>query len=251
MSGGEDSARGSPGAARFEEGLARCSPGAARFEALILDFDGVLIDSEYEGNAALARYLAGIGHAISPEQSMRTFMGLAGDDFHAAVETHIGRPLPADFAERMSEAYREMLGDGVAAVAGAIDFVRKLPPALPRAIASSSSTRWISGHLERLGLAGHFGDMIFSGREHVARGKPAPDLYLHAARALGADIAATAIVEDSPVGMRGAVASGATVIGLCAGSHCDADHGARLKALGAHHVAQGFGEVAALLGIGR
>ena len=88
--------------------------------------------------------------------------------------------------------------------------------------------------------------MIFSGREHVARGKPAPDLYLHAAAALGVPIERIAIIEDSPVGVEGALASGAEVIGLVAGRHCLAGHAERLRALGVRHIARDFDEVAAI-----
>jgi beta-phosphoglucomutase-like phosphatase (HAD superfamily) len=89
--------------------------------------------------------------------------------------------------------------------------------------------------------------MLFSGREHVARGKPAPDLYLHAADALGVPIGRIAIIEDSPIGVQGAVASGAEVIGLVAGRHCLPGHAEKLRALGVHHIATSFDEVAAIL----
>ena len=123
-----------------------------------------------------------------------------------------------------------MLAEGLEEVGGAVAFILGLPPDLPRAIASSSSMTWIRTHLDHLGLAEHFGDKVFSGAEHVARGKPAPDPYLHAAQALGVDIARTVIIEDLPVGVRGAVASGAEVIGLCAGRHCLPGHAERLRA---------------------
>ncbi len=113
-------------------------------------------------------------------------------------------------------------------------------------IVSSSRTHWIATHLEHLGIRDAF-PLIFSGREHVARGKPAPDLYLHAAQALGVDIRRCVILEDSPVGVTGAVASGAHVIGLCAGQHCAADHADRLRALGVHDIAYGFDAVARLI----
>ena len=74
-----------------------------------------------------------------------------------------------------------------------------------------------------------------------------PDLYLHAAAALRVPIEACAIIEDSPVGVQGALASGATVIGLVAGSHCRPDHEARLRELGVTRIAGNFDEVAALL----
>ena len=178
---------------------------------------------------------------------MTRFMGRAGADFLAELEAYIGGGLPADFhAEREKENQR-VLAAGIGEVAGAVAFVRSLPADFPRAITSSSSTAWIRRHLRHLGLEDAFGDHIYSGREHVTRGKPAPDLYLHAAAALGVPIERCAILEDSPVGATGAVASGAYVIGLCAGTHCDADHAARLRAIGVDAVAADFAEVTALL----
>jgi HAD superfamily hydrolase (TIGR01509 family) len=219
-----------------------------RFEALIFDFDGVLLESEWAGNKQIADYLTQIGHPTSVEESMNNFMGLAGFDFLAAIERWIGRPVPDDFHEARAEEDARALAEGLEEVAGAVRFIRALPPDLPRAICSSSSTEWVGRHLAHLGLEGAFGDRIFSGREHVARGKPAPDLYLHAAAALGVPIARTAIVEDSPVGVEGAIASGAEVIGLIAGRHCLPGHAERLRALGVHHIARDFDEVAAILG---
>jgi len=174
-------------------------------------------------------------------------MGLAGRDFLDAIETRIGRALPDDFHDARSAEDARVLAEGLEAVAGAIAFVESLPPGLPRAIASSSSTGWIARHLDHLGLRARFGGHLYSGREHVARGKPAPDLYRHAADALGVEIERTVIVEDSPVGVTGAVASGAWVIGLCAGRHCMPGHGERLRALGAQRIAHSFDEVAAML----
>jgi len=219
-----------------------------RFDALLFDFDGVLLESEYAGNRQLAEALTALGHPTSAEDSMARFMGLAGEDFLAAVSGWIGGPIPDEFHRLRAEEDDRALREGLEAVAGAVAFIRALPADLPRAIVSSSSTRWIAAHLDHLGVRDAFGANIFSGREHVARGKPAPDIYLHAADALGIDIARTAIIEDSPVGVTGAVASGAHVIGLCAGRHCAPGHAERLRALGVHAVADSFDEVALLLG---
>lgn len=218
-----------------------------RFDAIIFDFDGVLLESEYAGNRQIAEYLTGIGHPTTPEDSMANFMGLAGADFFGAVENWIGRAIPDDFHAVRAEEDSRVLEEGLPAVAGAIRFIETLPETLPRAIASSSSSEWITRHLEHLGVRHAFGDKIFSGREHVERGKPAPDIYLHAAAALGVDIHRTVILEDSPVGVTGAVASGAYVVGLCAGTHCAPDHADRLRALGVHAIATDFDEVARLI----
>jgi HAD superfamily hydrolase (TIGR01509 family) len=219
-----------------------------RFDGLILDFDGVLLESEYAGNTQLADWLTRSGHPTSVQQAMDEFMGLSGLDFFGAVERWIGRDLPGDFHDARAEEDRRAIEEGIEAVEGAITFVRSLPPALPKAICSSSASYWVESHLRNLGLDALFAGRIFSGKEHVARGKPAPDLYLQAAAALHVPIGRILIIEDSPVGVQGALASGATVLGLVAGSHCGPDHEARLRDLGVTHIARNFDEVAAFLG---
>jgi HAD superfamily hydrolase (TIGR01509 family) len=221
----------------------------ARPGALILDFDGVLVDSEHVGNRLLADLLTELGHPTTLEDTCDHYVGLAGRDFFKAVERRIGGSLPPEFIERRRAQGQDLLDRGVAAVPGAVEFVRALEPALPRAIASSSRTRWIKGHLTHLGLAGAFAPHLYSGHEHVERGKPEPDLYLYAADRLGVPIGDCVIIEDSPIGVRGALASGARVIGFCGGSHCRANHEALLRAEGVEETARDFGEVRRLLGL--
>ncbi len=218
-----------------------------RFSALLFDFDGVLIESEYAGNRQLAEWLTANGKPTTVEESMALFMGYAGADFRARMAAHLGRPLPPAFDVARRAEDERVMREGIEAVAGAVAFVRSLPADLPRAVVSSSSTRWIDRHLRHIGLREAFGDQVYSGAEHVARGKPAPDLYLYAANQLGVAIGDCAILEDSPVGATGAVASGGYVIGLCAGTHCDADHDATLRAIGVDAVAADYDEVRRLL----
>jgi HAD superfamily hydrolase (TIGR01509 family) len=214
---------------------------------LIFDFDGVLLESEFEGSLHLAELLTTLGHRHSPAETIRHYTGLSGPDFTAAIEARIGTELPPEFHDRLRDRSRQALREGIAAVAGAVEFVRSLPSDLPRAVASSSSTHWIRSHLDHLGLAGAFGDHIYSGREHVGRGKPQPDIYLHAARNMGVPIAECAILEDSIVGATGALASGARVIGLAAGSHCLDGHDELLREVGVSEIAYSFDEVRKLL----
>ena len=218
-----------------------------RVDALLFDFDGVLIESEAIGNRQIAEFLTADGHPTSAADSMAHFMGLSGADFTTAIERWIGGPLPTGFADARQAEDARVLAEGIEAVAGAVAFVRSLPPFLPRAVVSSSTTHWIATHLRHLALTDAFGEHLYSGREHVARGKPAPDLYLYGARALGVPIERCAIIEDSPVGVTGAAKTGAYVIGLTAGGHCAPDHGDRLLALGADAIATDFAEVARLL----
>jgi len=219
------------------------------YDAILFDFDGVLVESEAAGNRHLAQWLTAAGHPTTPEDAMTHYMGLAGTDFIAAIERRIGTTLPEDFHEARRIEDARVVAEGVGAVAGAVDFVRALPADLPRAIVSSSRVAWIDAHLRHIGLRDAFGDHLYSGREHVAHGKPAPDLYLHGAAALGMPIDRCAIIEDSPVGVTGAAKTGAFVIGLCAGQHCAVDHRDRLLALGADAVAADFAEVARLLAL--
>jgi beta-phosphoglucomutase-like phosphatase (HAD superfamily) len=159
-----------------------------RFAGLILDCDGVLLESEWAGNAQIADFLSKRGFPTTVEQAMANFMGLAGPEFLAAIERWIGAPIPADFESARRAADEHMIRDGIAEVKGAVRFVRSLDPALPKAVASSSSREWVERHLEHLGIRDLFGDHLFSGRTDVVRGKPAPDLYWHVAERLSVPI---------------------------------------------------------------
>jgi beta-phosphoglucomutase-like phosphatase (HAD superfamily) len=218
-----------------------------RFSGLILDCDGVLLESEWAGNAQIAEFLSERGFPTTVRQAMDNFMGLAGPEFLVAIERWVGGPIPADFERERRAADERMIRKGICEVEGAVRFVRSLDPGLPKAVASSSSREWVERHLDHLGIRHLFGEFLFSGRTDVARGKPAPDLYWHVAERLCVPIERLAVVEDSPVGVAGAVASGATVIGLVAGRHCGHGHAERLRDLGAHHIASSFDEVSAIL----
>lgn len=219
------------------------------FDAIIFDFDGVLLESELELNRLTAELLTNLGAPTTLEEALQFFTGLTGPDLMKVIENRLGGPVPTSFNEEMRRASARALDGGLEPLIGAVDFVRALPPALPRAVASSSSTRWIRTHLDHLGLRDSFEPHIYSGKEHVTRGKPEPDLYLHAAQELGIDIVRAVVLEDSRVGATGALASGATVIGLAAGRHCLDGHDEMLRDVGVEHVAHSFDEVRHLLGL--
>ncbi len=219
-----------------------------RFDGIIFDFDGVLIESEHVSTLHIAEVLTALGHPTSYEQAHAQFVGVGGPAFLEAMRDWVGGDIPQAFLDARQAEDARVMAEGLDAVDGAIRFVETLPLGFPRAIASSSTTHWIRTHLAHLGLTEAFGDHVYSGREHVTRGKPAPDIYLHAAAAIGIDIERAVILEDSPVGATGAVASGAFVIGLAAGRHCADGHDALLLDKGVHAVAHNFDEVLALLG---
>lgn len=215
-------------------------------KAILFDFDGVLIDSEWVGNCFIAEHLTAGGHPTQPEEAIEQFMGLAGDPFELAIERWTGVPLPQAFRDARMRRGLRFLKEGIAEVAGATSFIRGLSADFPIAVTSSAMSKWLTGHLDHLGLRERFGPHVYSGREHVDRMKPAPDIYLFAADQLGVAIEEALIVEDSPVGIEGAVASGAHVVGLLAGSHVRDGHDARLLAAGANRCVRSFGELAEL-----
>ena len=220
-----------------------------RPDGIIFDFDGVLLESEWTSNRHLSQLLSDLGHPTSVDHALTNFTGLSGLAFIDAIESHIGRALPDEFHARRKEEDERALREGLEAVAGAVDFVRSVPTELPRAIASSSTTHWIRTHLQHLGISDAFGEHVYSGHEHVAQGKPAPDIYLFAAERIGVPIQQCAIIEDSEVGATGAVTSGARVIGLVAGRHCTDGHDERLRARGVTKIAYGFDDVVRMLAL--
>jgi HAD superfamily hydrolase (TIGR01509 family) len=189
----------------------------------------------------LAEALTELGHPTSTEQAVDRYIGLHWADTCAAIESAIGKKLPAGFKARTSEAFQLRL-DEVGAVEGVEAFLDALPPT-PKAVASSSPTHWLRSSLERFGLARHFGDRLFSAAEHVARGKPHPDIYLHSAAQLGVDPRDVLVIEDTAPGVAAARAAGMTVAGLCAGLHCGLGYRDRLRSAGAAPVVDTYVEL--------
>ncbi|MEA3066472.1 MAG: hypothetical protein QOJ27_2933 [Sphingomonadales bacterium] len=213
---------------------------------MIFDFDGVIVDSEILSNAILAEALTALGHPTTTEQAVERYIGLHWADTCAAIEAETGRPLPADFKVRSRAAFQLRL-DEVTAVDGVEAFLEALGP-VPKAVASSSPTRWLRGSIERFGHLHHYGERLFSAAEHVGRGKPHPDIYLYAAGQLGVAPDRVLVLEDTAPGVAAARAAGMTVAGLCAGRHCGPGYGERLRAAGASPVVASYAEVLAFLG---
>jgi len=201
----------------------------------------VIVDSEILSNRILAEALTELGHPTTTEQAVERYIGLNWRDTCALIETGIGAPLPADFRPKTKAAF-QLRQEEVVAVAGVEACLGRIP-AIPKAVASSSPTAWLRGALERFGLAHHFGGRLFSAAEHVALGKPHPDIYLHSARALGVAPGDVLVIEDTAPGVAAARAAGMTVIGLCAGLHCGPGYGDRLQGAGADHVVGSYAEV--------
>jgi len=212
-----------------------------RFALVIFDCDGVLVDSEPIINQAHANVLTACGYPISEQDLVERFCGMSDPEMLGVIEREWGRALPAFYAERvgaMIEAgFRQSL-EAIEVVAEVLDW---LP--LPVGVASSSSAEQIRRKLELAGLLGRFGENLFSATM-VARGKPAPDLFLYAAQRLATAPDRCLVIEDSPAGVDAAVAAGMTAIGFSGGSHCGPQHGARLRARGAALVIANMRELA-------
>ncbi len=197
---------------------------------VIFDCDGVLVDSEPIINRAHAMVLTACGYAVGPEELAARFLGMSDSDMLAVIEREWGRPLPPSYGNRVGAVIEEGHRLAVPAIEGVAEALDSL--AAPYCVASSSSPDQIRRKLDLTGLLPRFGDNLFSATM-VARGKPAPDLFLFAAREMGAAPERCLVVEDSPAGIAAALAAGMTAIGFCGGSHCGPDHGVRLEACGA------------------
>ncbi|WP_432095168.1 HAD family hydrolase [Streptomyces sp. bgisy100] len=188
-----------------------------RYDLVIFDNDGVLVDSEPLSNAILAAYLTESGHPTTYEDSIRDYMGSAMHRIHDLVRERSGKQLPADFDDvfhaRVFDAFRRELQ----AVAGVEEVLEKLTAdGVPYCLASSGSHGRIRVALHRTGLYDRFGEERIFSSQDVGRGKPAPDLFLHAARTMGVRPERCAVVEDSPLGVQAAVAAGMDVYGFTA-----------------------------------
>ena len=165
-------------------------------------------------------------------------VGLKQADIFALLERAIGRPIGPDVRERLWPRTRALFAAELKPTPGVIDYLGKLTTG--RCVASSSQPERIRFSLETTGLTGFFGDAIFSTQD-VARGKPAPDIYLYAAERMGAQPADVVVIEDFVPGVQGAKAAGAHAIGYLGGAHVEPDHGRRLLEAGADFVVRRLG----------
>ena len=202
---------------------------AGRFELVIFDCDGVLVDSEPIINRAHAEVLTACGYPITEKVLVERFCGMSDPDMLEIVEREWGRALPASYAEHVGLMIEAGFHE-LASIEGVAEALASLT--LPVCVASSSKLEQIRQKLEITGLLGRFGEHLFSATM-VARGKPAPDLFLYAAQHLMTPPDRCLVIEDSPAGIDAALAAGMTAIGFAGGSHCGPEHGVRLQRHGA------------------
>jgi len=217
--------------------------------AVIFDCDGVLIDSEIIAVEVEMALLAGHGLRYDTAEFKTRFMGMSDAAFYAALaadsRARLNRDLPADFRARVDAGKHELNEEKLASVAGIERAVDAL--VLPKAVASSSESRHLDYKLRRTGLWDRFAPHIYSA-DHVARAKPAPDLFLHAAHALGIAPGDCLVIEDSVNGVTAGLAAGMRVWGFLGGGHMDEAAGERLRQAGAERLVADWDEAAGLFG---
>jgi HAD superfamily hydrolase (TIGR01509 family) len=212
------------------------------FELVIFDCDGVLVDSEPVANRVFTAALAEIGLSMSYDEVCSTFIGLSMGRCVEIVEQRLGKPVPHDFEARLQHRTFEAFRAGLKSVPGVAEALDRIDA--PVCVASSGEQEKMQLTLGLTGLLPRFEGRLFSATQ-VERGKPHPDLFLHAANSLGARPAHSAVVEDSLPGVQAARAAGMTAF-----AYAGPADGATLAAAGAV-VFHDMEELPSLLAAGR
>jgi HAD superfamily hydrolase (TIGR01509 family) len=189
--------------------------GPPKPDLVIFDCDGVLVDSEVLSCQCLSEALGECGIELSIEQAQQLFLGRSA----TAVSQHYrqrGQPVPETFLADLKSRVRESFRRSLQPIPGVGPMLSSLR--MPFCVASSSDFDRVALSLALTGLAPHFGDRLYTSQQ-VGRGKPAPDLFLHAAAQMRIEPRHTLVVEDSVSGVTAAKAAGMTVWAFIGGSH--------------------------------
>jgi len=186
---------------------------------VIFDCDGVLVDSEPISNGVLAEMLAEQGWELTVEQCRARFQGLLLEQVRELAEQQLGRALPEGWLEDYVRRRAAVFDAQLEPVAGASELVRRVAAAgIAVCVASQGSLAKTARSLALTGLDGLFGEHARFSASQVPRGKPHPDLFLHAAAAFRLTPGDCAVVEDTPSGVTAGARAGMTVYGFCADS---------------------------------
>jgi HAD superfamily hydrolase (TIGR01509 family) len=179
-----------------------------RFDLIIFDCDGVLVDSERLSLRVDSLFLDRLGWPMAESEIVERFVGRSDADMRAEIEERTGRPIPPDIDREFDRVYRETFEAELRPVDGILEALDEIvATGVPICVASSGGHAKIRRSLELTDLSRYFDERIFSAAD-VARGKPAPDLFLHAASRMGAAPSRSAVVEDSAFGVEAAIAAG-------------------------------------------
>ncbi|MDP3170310.1 MAG: HAD family phosphatase [Polaromonas sp.] len=195
-----------------------------KFDAVLFDCDGVLVDSEPITNGVLRDMLEELGWTLSSDECMRLFIGKAVKDEVALIEAKTGQAITDDWMNRFRERRNQGLVARVKPISGAVEAAAAIHALYAGRIAcASGADRFkVELQMDKCGLMPYFQGRIFSGHE-MPRSKPAPDVYLAAAAALGVNPTRCAVIEDTVTGVMAGIAAGATVFGY---SPAEAGHDA-------------------------
>jgi HAD superfamily hydrolase (TIGR01509 family) len=214
-------------------------------QLVIFDCDGVLVDSETISNEVLARALTAQGLPTTLAQSRRAYQGLLLAEIDSRAQARLGRPLAKDWLERYERDRAAVFRRDLRAIPEVAEAVRRIQAVgIAVCVASQGKLEKTRLSLKLTELAPLFPDETLFSAYSVPRGKPHPDLFLHAARTMAAEPARCVVVEDTPSGVTAAVAAGMRVFGYAA----DSD-GSALREAGAE-VFESMGDLPGLLGVG-
>lgn len=213
-------------------------------KAVIFDCDGVLVETEAIYQEAQHKFLSELGVKYQPYDYVESFMGLPEEGQLPMLNALYGDIFPEGFRQRIIQYCHDKMNHGIDVVEGAEDFIKTLT--VPFAVASSSSISRLDYKIRHAGFHDHFSPHIYS-TNLVPRGKPFPDVFLHAAQKLDIDPADIVVIEDSPNGIKAALAAGMKAIGLGAARHCGGRHEEIMRATGAHDYVSSYQELKAIL----
>jgi HAD superfamily hydrolase (TIGR01509 family) len=174
----------------------------------------VLVDSESIHVRVESELIGELGWELTPEEVAERFLGRTDAEMHAEIAAHLGEPLPSGWSARLGDRKGRAFERELRPVDGIVEALDGIT--IATCVASNGTHEAIKLALSVTGLADQFQDRIFSATD-VLRGKPAPDLFLHAADAMGVDPSACAVVEDSPFGVEAARAAGMTAFAYSGG----------------------------------
>ncbi len=215
-------------------------------QLIIFDCDGVLLDSEIIAARAHAKALQNAGWLVLEAELLRRFTGVTDHDMYRILEREHGRALPNDHDTKVKADIEWAFRHELCAVHGVHELLAGI--SLPICIASSSSPAKLKLGLTHVGLYDFFAPNIFSA-SMVARGKPAPDIFIYAAQQMKTDPSQCVVIEDSVAGVQAGVAAGMEVIGFHGASHGSDTHGEILIEAGAKVAANSMSKLARLLGL--
>jgi len=213
-------------------------------DLLISDCDGVLIDSEIIAERALHDVLGELFPAQELETVLAGTFGLQTRDILVRVEAHFGTTLPDGFLARQRALTEAGIRLDVQPIPGARAALLAID--LPLAVASNSRLEAVTFALQRCALVERVTHGVFCA-EHVERPKPAPDVYLLAARTVDVPPQRCLVIEDSATGAIAALRAGMRVIGFLGASHIPPEHGETLRQLGVEHLVHDMGELPELV----